>query len=288
MRTVTAADRAPAAPAGAASLVDALSLVVEADSPAARDPDLRVFTTDLVRPYGLPLEERAFAAGHGQSYAEMGEAVIDALVPHDRPVDLLIQVFASPDVQPGRSASVHLSGYCPGRPFAFALCEQGAAGASTAVDLVRSYLASDGFHRALVLVMEQAALHYRPPEGTPVPDRHTAVGLLWERDAGLAVAPVGERLRTTAEDAAGRVAEEWRRACGPGPDPLLLLGPGLAGAPGPPGAEVLRARPGSPYTGLWSALAGILPRLREEGRPLLAAEYDPLLGYLELLRAGPG
>ncbi|MCH0559321.1 hypothetical protein [Streptomyces sp. MUM 16J] len=289
MRAVTPAADAPDAPEaiGPARLVDAVSLDIAGDSPTAFDPDLRVFTGDLVRAHGLPLDEDAFAAGRGQSFAEMGEAAIDALVPADRPVDLLIQVFAAPDVQPGRATSVHLSAHCPGRPFAFALCEQGTAGAFSALRLVPTYLVSGGFSRALVLVMEQAALHYRPPAGTPVPDRHTAVGLLCERGSGLALAPAGATTAGTPEEAAGQATAAWRRAPTGSPAPLLLFGAGLEDAVGPPDAEVLRARRRSPYTGLWSALVQTLPRLRAERRTLLAVDYDPLLGHLDMLWVAP-
>lgn len=286
MRTVTAPGtsprRGPGAAPGTLALADAAALGVAAHSPTALDPDLRVFAGDLVRPYGFPLDEEQFAAGAGQSYAEMGEAVIDALVPPDRPVDLLIEVFTVPDVQPGRAASVHLSTYCPGRPFAFALSEQGTAGAFSALALAASYLAGEGFRRALILVLEQSALHYTPPPGTPVPDRHTAVGLLWEAAGDLRYTALDSTPRVAGRDAHTRVAKSLAALPPGGGEPLLLLGAGLAGFAGPPGTETVRARPGSPYTGLWSALARALPRVRDEHRTVLLADHDPLLGHLDL------
>jgi hypothetical protein len=289
LRTVTVSGPDPQFPAGAPGpaplrLAGAVSLGFTTDSPAALDPDLRVFFADMVRPYGLPLDERRITAGSGQAYAEMGERVIGALVAPDRPVDLLIEVFVSPDAQPGRAASVHLSSYCPGRPFGFALSEQGAAGVFSALRLVRSYLAGPGFARALVLVMEQAGLPYVPPAGTPVADRARAVGLLWERDAGSAIrlTPTGDGVRVGAEEAYQHVLAELAVSGTPGPEPLLLLGSGLSGLAAPPGTETLRARPGNPYTGLWTLLADSLPRIRTERRGVLMAEYDILLGYLNL------
>lgn len=294
MRTVTTAAGSVAAVAAAGRsaglrLADAVSLDVAADSAAALDPDLRVFVGDMVRPYGLPLAEGEFTAAVGQTYAEMGEAVIDALTLRDRPVDLLIEVFASPDVQPGRAASVHLSSYCPGRPFGFALSEQGTAGAFSALALVRSYLAGDGFERALVLVLEQSALHYEPAAGTPVPERHTAVGLLWERGGGLGVDLLDgdggdSGGRFAPGDAYDRVEKALTDLRGTGGEPLLVLGAGLAGFAPPPGTGTLRARAGNPYTGLWSALTESLPRLRQDGGSALVADYDVLLGYLNLAR----
>lgn len=291
MRTITAPATAPAPGPGAVGplrLADAVSIDFTADSPTAHDPDLRVFVGDMVRPYGLPLDEDQLRAGAGQSYAEMGEAVINALVGPDRPVDVLIEVFASPDVQPGRAASLHLSTFCPGRPFAFALSEQGSAGAFSALRLVRSYLAGEGFERALVIVLEQPALHYLPPDGTPLAQRATAVGLFWERTADLALTLPGDTVGLTAQEAYAQVAKAVAELPGIGTgthsEPLLLLGAGLADLGEPAGAETLHARPGNPYTGLWSALAESLPRIRAEGRDVLLAEYDPLLGYLNLGR----
>jgi hypothetical protein len=216
----------------------------------------------------------------------MGERVIDALVGPEHPVDLLIEVFASPDAQPGRAASVHLSSYCPGRPFGFALSEQGTAGAFSALRLVRSYLSGPGFGRALVLVMEQAGLPYVPPPGTPVADLARAVGLVWERQADQAAAGLdlltGQEARIGPGEAYEQVLAQLAKTRAAGPEPLLLLGTGLAGLAEPPGTETLRARPGNPYTGLWTLLADTLPRIRAERRTVLLAEYDLLLGYLDL------
>jgi hypothetical protein len=278
----------PAAAPGRAAvlrLAGAVSLDTAHHSAAALDPDLRVFASDLARPYGFPLAEAQFAAGAGQAYAEMGEAVVDALVPPERPVDLLVEVFASPDVQPGRAASVHLSTYCPGRPFAFALSEQGTAGAFSALALTGSYLGGPGFDRALVLVLEQSALHWEPPAGAAVPDRHTAVGLLWEPGGDVAVSLLPARGGVGGREAAGYVAEAL--AALPCADPLLLLGPSLAGVGDLPAAETVRARAGSPCTGLWTALAHHLPRVRADRRTVLLADWDPRLGCLDLAVAGP-
>lgn len=288
MRTVSASG--PRRPDAALRLADAVSLAFPADSPAALDPDVRVFFGDVVRPYGLPLDEERLRGGAGQSYAEMGEAVITALVPPERPVDLLVEVFASPDVQPGRAASVHLSTFCPGRPFAFALTEQGTSGVFSALRLAGSYLADEGFARALVLVLEQSGLPYRPPDGTPVADRAAAVGLLLARDADVELTLHGDAGRIPAEEAYESVAKAAADLRGADPEALLLLGPALAGRGDPDGTEAtggaatVRARSGNPYTGLWSALAEHLPRLRADRRTALLAEYDPLLGLLDLAR----
>ncbi|MGF1427146.1 hypothetical protein [Kitasatospora sp. LaBMicrA B282] len=261
------------------------------DSATARDPDLRVFVSDLVRPYGLPVDEAALAAGRGHCYAEMAEQLLPALVAAEEAVDLLILVFASPDVQPGRAAAVHLSRHCPGGPLAFALCDQGAAGVFSALRIAREFTRAGECGRALVLVAEQSQLHYRPAGPAPWPSRHTVVGLLCTagEHGGLAAPTVHPAV---APARSGELlAAELRQRADPGT--VLLLGPGLAGAVGPGRAVgtavtdgyagVVRARDGSPYTGLWSALAAGLPRWRAAGRGLLLADYDAGLGYLGLV-----
>ncbi|GAA1258974.1 hypothetical protein GCM10009665_56410 [Kitasatospora nipponensis] len=288
-------------PTGGAPLRLARALGLEPDghSPAALDPDLRVFLSDLVRPYGLDLDEEALRAGRGHAYAELGEALIRRLVAPHEPVDLLIQVFAAPDVQPGRAASVYLSSVCPGQPLAFALGDQGAAGTFSALRIAGEYLRSGDCRRALVLVAEQAELYYPRPPTAPWPDRHAVVGLLCEagtRDDPGATAPPEPEARfrdhpdVPPERVAGLLTTELAELAEPaepagptGPTgPVLLLGPGLAGVPAPPFAEVHRTRAGSPYTGLWAKLARGLPRWQRQRRSVLLADYDAPLRYLSL------
>lgn len=242
-------------------------------SEASLDPDLRVFVADLARPYGLALREEALREGRGHAFAEMGEELIRELVPAEEPVDLLILVFAAPDVQPGRAASVYLSSVCPGTPLAFALCDQGAAGAFTALRIAREYARAGDCRRALVLIAEQAGLHYEPARPTVLPERHTMVGLLLDAADGA-----GEltEVRDHLGVGAGEVAMLLDAA-----DGLLVPGPGLAALLAVP------FRAGSPFTGLWSALAEGLAGWRSQGRPVLLADYDAELGYLCLATVQP-
>jgi hypothetical protein len=130
-----------------------------------------------------------------------------------------------------------------------------------------------------------------------VADRAAAVGLLLERDAGIELTPYGDTGRIPAAEAYERVAKAAAELRGSDPDAVLLLGPALAelrdrqdtegrtraaDAPAAP-----RPRPGNPYTGLWSALAESLPRIRADRSHTLLAEYDPLLGLLDLARLRP-
>jgi len=136
--------------------------VFDGTSDAALHPDLGVFLADLVRPYGFTLRDDLLARGSGHSYGEMGEALLGAVLPTGQPVDLIVLAFAMPDIWPERATASYLSHLCPGDPMAFAICDQGTAAAFTGLRLAREYARTDGCRRALLLIVEQAALHYQP------------------------------------------------------------------------------------------------------------------------------
>src|SRR5438552_2253667 len=117
----------------------------------------------------LPEQARLFDE-LGLSSASTLELLVLAAVPDGRPVDLLVLAFAIHDVRLGRATALYLSGVCPGEPMAFAVCDQGAAGAFTALRLVGEYARTAGCRRCLLLVVEQSALHYRPAGPAPVPE----------------------------------------------------------------------------------------------------------------------
>ena len=256
-------------------------------SETSLDPDLRVFVTDLTRPYGIPLREDLLRQGVGHSYGEMAEGLLGEALAPDEPVDLLVLAFSAPDVRPGRSTAVHLSRFCPGAPLAFAICDQGAAAAFTALRIAADHVRTGGCGRAVVLVLEQAALHYQAAEPEPLPDRHCAVVLVCEKEeeeeggAGVTVSQVsgipGESgdgmLRT-------RVAGLDRRTA-------LVLGPQFGEQFGPTPREAVReavrARAGQPITGVWAELAARLPGWRGERRPVLVADLDRRLGRISTL-----
>ncbi|MFC8717418.1 hypothetical protein [Kitasatospora sp. NPDC057198] len=246
-------------------------------SAAALHPDLRTFTADLVRPYGLPLREDLLAEGAGHDYAEMAAGLFERALPDGEPADLLILAFSTPDVRPAAPSSLRLSRHCPGQPTAFAVCDQGSATAFTALRLAAAHHRTGGCRRAVVVLAEQSALHHAlpdTPEPVELPAAHRAVVLVCEE------AP-GEGMRIRQQDrpdgaAARRAAlDEHRRL---GPDAGLLLSAGLAAHDDPDGAEA--ARPGQPFTGVWSLLADRLPGHRG---PLLVADHDRHLGRLSTL-----
>jgi hypothetical protein len=255
------------------------------ESPNAADPELREYLVDLVAPYGLALREDLLAAGVGQSYADMAATLVTELA--DAPLDLLILAHAMPDVLPGQPTAMYLSHICPGNPFAFAVCDQGLVAPFTAISLARSYVGANGYGRALVLVVEQSALHYVPASAPPVPARHTAVGFVLDRSA-----PIGlTRLSLCRDVEPGAVAGLFARELSRDSvvDLVVVLGGELAErvAPAALPFEVRIAPPGQPCTGPWWELAGGLAGWAGSRRPVLVAEYEPELRYLAVLRLGP-
>jgi hypothetical protein len=245
---------------------------------------LHTYLGDLLRPYRLAL---AGGAGeHGHSYGEMAEPLIRELVPQERPVDLMVLAFAVPDVRPGRATATYLSHLCPGDPLAFAVCDQGSAAAFTGLRLAREYTRDGGCRRALLLVVEQSELPYRPAAPAPVPDRHAAVGLVLDRTGaapGPRVRVLRQRPGVAPEQARPRLRAELGRLAMAGA--ILVLGAELEACAGDaPGwvGEVRVAPPGQPHTGVWWELAG----LPDAAGPVLLAGYDPALGHLCLLGVG--
>ncbi|QKW22920.1 2-hydroxy-acid oxidase [Kitasatospora sp. NA04385] len=267
-------------------LTAAHALDLPGHSPLAADPDLRTFTADLTRPYGVELAEDALAGARGQSYAALAGRAIDALVGPDRPVDLLVLVYAVPDVRPGQAVALHLGESCPGEPMSFAICDEGAGAAFSALRIADAYARTGGVpRRALLIAVEQADLHHRPHRPARLPDRHSAAALLWEA-APEPAAPPGRSLQSlcSATEVTDRqIGGALKELCAELPDEaVLLLGPGLTGVEPPPGPDTRTARPGNPYTGGWAALAAALADPGLADRPLALADLEPETGRLDL------
>ncbi|HEY2574823.1 MAG TPA: hypothetical protein VGI74_00800 [Streptosporangiaceae bacterium] len=242
--------------------------VFDASSAAALDPGLRVYLTDLVRPSGLALREDLLASGAGQSYGEMAEVLIGATVPADQPVDLLMLAYAVPDVSPERATATYLSHCCPGQPMAFGICDQGSVAAFTGLRLAAEY--SD-CRRVLLLVAEQAAIHYDPGDG-PVPERHAAVALLCD--------PAGPARVETVREHAGVAPSQIAALLADLAADVLVVGASLVQHIAGGTAEVHVAPAGQPCTGVWWELAGGLAGWMAAGRRVVVADYDPALRYL--------
>ncbi|MEU9073916.1 hypothetical protein [Kitasatospora sp. NPDC048538] len=246
----------------------ALARRFDGRSERSLDPDLRVFVSDLVRPYGLPLREDLLREGVGHSFEELADGLLREVLAPDEPVDLLILAFDTPDVRPGAPSSLALGRACPGAPLAYAVCDQGTAAAFTALRLAADHHRTGSCRRAVVVLAEQTALHYRPAGPVVLPQRHSAVVLVCEET---------DRPGMTVDQLPGAESPSRTvraRAAELGPDAALVLGPGLDGAEGPAA---------QPFTGVWAELAEQLPAWRERRRPVLVAGLERRLGVLSTL-----
>jgi hypothetical protein len=229
--------------------------IFDGDSALAADPSLDRYLADMVGPYGLEVRQ----TGLGHAYAEMAEPLIRALA--TAPVNLLILAHGIHDVRLGRPTATYLSSRCPGEPFSFAICDQGTAAAFTALNMINAY----DHPRALLIVVEQSALHYEPAAPAPIPDRHAAVGFLFESSPGPRI-QVEQHIDVDIDDAARILAEHS--------GPTLIVSRNLYPAAQSLADDVRQAPEGQPYTGVWWDLAGALDE------PVTIADYDPVLHYL--------
>jgi hypothetical protein len=279
----------PASPGGPAAPLNLISAArCEISGPAAylTDPEHRAETarylTDLTQPGGTA---EPMTLERGQSYGEMAEPLVRTLVRPGETADLLLLAFSIHDLRPGRATAAYLSYVCPGTPLSFAICDQGSAAPFTGLRIARSYLSTPGYHRAVLIVAEQAALPYRTT-GT-VPQRHRAVAML----LGNAALPGASHARVTglvqhcavpasAVPTAAAVALAELSSAHNGHRLALLsehvarLCPDLTAGP----ARI--APSGQPCTSVWWELAGLLSDPAAPPGLVVLADYEASLGYV--------
>jgi hypothetical protein len=257
------------------------------------------YLADMGRPYGCELTPSLLSdppsPALGQSYGEMAAALIPLAVPAGEPVDLLVLAFSVHDLRPGRQTAAYLSHVTPGEPMAFAICDQGSAAAFSGLRIARAYASSAGIRRALLIVVEQAALPYR--SAAALPAEHRAVAMLYGdcATAKARIAGVRQHPGVPAERAAGLAAADLAELAAGHRQVGLVLSDALAALWTEPEADRVRAMaPGQPSTGVWWGLTGELSddaELSDAEPPdlLVAADYDPDLRYLSLAAfdAGP-
>jgi hypothetical protein len=279
------------------------------------------YLADMGRPYGRQVPASPFgeppSPDLGHSYGEMAEALIGSVVPADEPVDLLVLAFSVHDLRPGRQTAAYLSHVTPGEPMAFAVCDQGSAAAFSGLRVAREYAASAAIRRALLVVVEQAALPYDGPATLPL--RHQAVAMLYSSEldgdgldgdgldragldgdgldrAGLdgnsairrvRVAGVRQHPGVPPGDVAALAAADLAELAVGHQDVALVLSDALAAVWTASAARRVRVMPpGQPSTDVWWGLIDELTGDKDPDAPvdptslLVAADYDPHLRYL--------
>ena len=243
------------------------------------------YLADMARPYAREVPAALFgeppSPALGHSYGEMAEALIGPAVPADEPVDMLVLAFSVHDLRPGRQTAAYLSHVTPGAPMAFAICDQGSAAAFSGLRIAREYASSAGIRRALLIVVEQAALPYSSP--VPLPAQHRGVAMLCGDGARPQARITGLRQHAGVPpgDAAGLAEADLKELAASHHEVGLVLSAALAAVWTAPAAGRVRVMPpGQPSTGVWWGLIDELAS--DAGQPdlLVAADYDPGLRYL--------
>jgi hypothetical protein len=244
-----------------------------------------VYLADMARAYGHEMPAALFceppSPALGHSYGEMAEALIAQAVPADEPVDLLVLAFSIHDLRPGRQTAAYLSHLTPGAPMAFAICDQGSAAAFSGLRIAREYASSAGIRRALLIVVEQAALPYGCP--VPVPSQHRGIAMLYGESAipHARVAGVRQHPGVLPGDAARVAAADLSELVASHHDAGLVVSHALATVWSRPAAGRVRVMPpGQPSTDVWWGLIDELSSDGDHPDLLVAADYDPDLRYL--------
>lgn len=204
------------------------------------DPVLHRYYADLAALHDVGHRGEVLAAGTGNTFAALADAVLAGLVAPERPVDLVVIAHVLPDLDPRVSAGVRLTRTLPGSPVAFAVSGPDAAIGFTALRLAGDYSRRLSHRRVVVLMLDQTVLPYDTGSGVAT-GGDAAVALLLE-DAPGAEVTLGRVRDVAPRGVTGTVA-------------------GLA-----LGAEVVRSGPHT-ATGLW---AGLTP-----GADAVLVDYDP-------------
>lgn len=275
-------------------LVRAESRVFTGPAEFLADPGNRArvgeYLADMARPFAIDVPTALFrgppSPALGHSYGEMARVLIGAVVSADEPVDLLVLAFSIHDLRPGRQTAAYLSHITPGAPMAFAISDQGSAAAFSGLRIVGEYASSTGIGRALLIVVEQAALPYDCPGA--VPAQHQAVAMLYS--AGINGDRATPRARVAGVRQHREVTPGGVTDCAnadlaqlaPGHRQVkLVLSDTLAAAWTAPAAAKVRVMPpGQPSTAVWLGLIDEL--CADAGHPdlVVVADYDPDLRYL--------
>jgi len=243
------------------------------------------YLADMARPYAREVPAALFgeppSPALGHSYGEMAQALIGPVVSAEEPVDLLVLAFSIHDLRPGRQTAAYLSHVTPGAPMAFAICDQGSVAAFSGLRIAREYVSSAGIGRALLIVVEQAALPYCCP--VTVPSQHRGVAMLYGDCAKpqARVADVRQHPGVPPGGVASLAAADLTELAASHHEVGLVLSDALAAVWTAPAAGRVRVMPpGQPSTGVWWGLIDELTSDAGHSDLLVAADYDPDLRYL--------
>lgn len=234
----------------------------------------KTYFSDLLTLHGVPVRPELLS-GTRTTFRDMMEGLLPALHRFGGDFGVGVQVFCTPDAEPGWPMP-YLSATASRSSLLFAVSDQGPTAPFTAMRVAADVADLDEAGRAVVVVMDQAAVQH----GEPIPDRlratrNSAGALVFDEAAALGSAAV----RHSTEVSPAEVGDILARELASAPS-TVVCGPVLARHCGTTGVYV--AEPGLPCTGVWATLAAHLDQLRAAGTRTIVCDYDEELGYLGL------
>ncbi|MCW6007302.1 hypothetical protein K1W54_22560 [Micromonospora sp. CPCC 205371] len=245
--------------------------------------------TDLTRGHELSYRPELTSPA-GNPFASMTAALHAEVCADGAGVELGVGAHATPGLGCPVATSTYLASALPEVRLSFAVSENGSCAPYTALRLARLYAARHGFHRVLVLVLDQATIPYEvrlPADLRPAGD--AAVALLLTTDGTGAPVEVGQRAGVSP----ARVPETVRELVSAMGTPLARLrlvdGAGLSpgwwtGAVGPV-AETRTAPAGYRATATWGELAAAWSG--DETLATVLVDYDRITADLGVCVIGP-
>ena len=241
------------------------------------------YFTDLLAMYGSAPDAELIDTGR-TTFREMVRGLLPDLRHLASGFDVAILAHVAPDAEPGWPGPALVEAV-NGAGITFALSELGPTVSFAAVELVLGELYPAPRGRALVWLLDQAAVQHRAcvPEGLRV-DRSRAVVVSFSRDGAVGGSTAAHAV-CPDRDAAAEWLEASLHAAAQGESGLTVVCPpallGLVcGLPSV--GEVILGPAGQPCTGPWSAFLDHLPDWRRAGRRVALADYDQALGYAGL------
>lgn len=279
----TSPERGPASTSGLLRLArPAVRTFAKTPLPAPTAYELRL-VTDFLDGFGMRLDLDLHARGGGNSFAQMGQELLDGLEHPLAPLDHAVLAYHLPDPEFAEIAGCRLAELCPGDPDAFSVSEQGPGAAFTALRILDCMCLTGEPAAAAVFVFDHATVFYRDPETHDGSIGDCAVLLRTEpADApdGATVDFLDESTTADPDDALEALA---LRA----PGTAIVAGRALADRLRPDVRERLGVVEGPAHrfcTSAWSALADRWPL----DRYTVVADYDPPTGLLFQAGLRPG
>ncbi|HLU97385.1 MAG TPA: hypothetical protein VKZ89_11145 [Thermobifida alba] len=239
--------------------------------------DMAKFNKVTVRPDFDPDTARC------NSHADMARGLVELLPPLEQ-VDAILVAYGIPEMAATAPAFV-MNTLLPSATMAFTVSDQGIVAPHSALRLAGEFAKSSGFRRILLVVLEVATLpcDTEPPPET-VPSRDSAVAVLLEEAEGGTGTAVRQRTGVNSRTLPEALRDELEVLLD-GRDPAAVVcGATVAPESVPDRFPVRAAAREFPGTGTWAALGALERATREDDRPVVLVDYEPLLGYLCLAR----